>query len=191
MKRMLCWATAERSTKALGRALDSAAAARASTARESASALGVRRRVVKHEMVVESRLVRLGEILTMELYVGRGLDSRLGHRYLQLVGADRDSAQRHEGQVAADETFLDRAELRLVVFDVDIDVLQLADLLAVAIDQHLAVPLGDVPLRLTLVLGHVEASSGDCHARSLSTLVRCGLPSSRSITPAGYSQAAS
>ena len=32
--------------------------------------------------------------------------------------------------------------------------LQLADLPAVAIDKHLAVPVGDVPLGLPLVLGH-------------------------------------
>jgi hypothetical protein len=48
----------------------------------------------------------------------------------------------------------DGAELRLVSLDVDVDVLQLADLLPVAIDQHLAVPLGDVPFGVPLVLGH-------------------------------------
>src|SRR4029453_19404182 len=52
-------------------------------------------------------------------------------------------------QVAANQALLDGAEHRLVGLDVDVHVLELADLLPVAVDQRLAVPLGDV-----LVMGH-------------------------------------
>jgi hypothetical protein len=48
--------------------------------------------------------------------------------------------------VTADEPLLDGAELRLVVLHIDVNVLQLADLLTLAIDQQLAVPLGDTIL---------------------------------------------
>jgi hypothetical protein len=61
--------------------------------------------------------------------------------------------------VAADEALLDGGELRLVVFDIYVDILQFADPLAVAIDQHLAVLLGDVPLGVLLVLGHHQQAS--------------------------------
>src|SRR5690348_17435512 len=66
--------------------------------------------------------------------------------------------------MAADEALLDGGELRLVILNVDVDVLQLSDLLAVAIDQHLAVPLSDVPIGILLVLGH---------CRSLFVFPRC------------------
>jgi hypothetical protein len=48
--------------------------------------------------------------------------------------ASSDSGQRNEGQVAADQAFLDRAEHRLVGFDIDVDVLEFADLFSVAVD---------------------------------------------------------
>ncbi|MGZ4218240.1 MAG: hypothetical protein ACXVHB_29855 [Solirubrobacteraceae bacterium] len=48
----------------------------------------------------------------------------------------------------------DGRELRLVVLHVDVDVLQLADLFSVAIDQHFAVPLRDVPTGIFLLFGH-------------------------------------
>src|SRR5690349_18949070 len=133
----------------------------ASAAGESASALGVWRGVVELVMVVEGRLVRLGELLALLLDVGRGLDLLLGHRHLQPVGTHRDAAQGHEGQVAANEALLDRAELRLVVLDVDVDVLELADLLPLPVNQHLSVPLGHVPLGLRLLIGHRIALSSE------------------------------
>src|ERR1700722_18199658 len=105
-------------------------------------------------MVVEGRLVCLGELLTVLLDVRRRFDLLLGHRHLQFIGTDPDPAQRHEGQVTPDEPLLDGGELWLVVLNVDVDVLQLADLLTIAIDQHLAVPFGDVPLGTRLLLGH-------------------------------------
>ena len=86
--------------------------------------------------------------------LGADLTCSLDHRYLQLVRPYLDTAERDKGQVATDEPLLDGRELRRVVLDVDVDVLQLADPLAVAIDQHLAVPLGDVPFRVLLMLGH-------------------------------------
>ena len=54
----------------------------ASAAGESTSALGVRRGVVELEVVVERRLVGLGELLAVLLDVRRGLDLRFGNGYL-------------------------------------------------------------------------------------------------------------
>src|SRR6476646_3735236 len=59
--------------------------------------------------------------------------------------------------MAADEALLDGGELRLVILNVDVDVLQLSDPLAVAIDQHLAVPLGDVPIGILPVFVHCRS----------------------------------
>jgi hypothetical protein len=56
---------------------------------------------------------------------GADLDLLLGHRELQVIGTYRDPAQRHKRQVSADEALLDGGELRLVVLDVDVDVLKL------------------------------------------------------------------
>jgi hypothetical protein len=53
-----------------------------SAAGESPSALGVGRGVVELEVVVERRLVGLGELLAVLLDVRRGLDLLLGHRDL-------------------------------------------------------------------------------------------------------------
>src|SRR5579871_2494358 len=86
----------------------------ASAAGEPSAALGVDRRVVQIEMVIEGGLVRLGQLFPMQLDLGRGADLLLRHRDLQIVGTDLDSAKWHEGQVTADDAFLDRAELRLV-----------------------------------------------------------------------------
>jgi hypothetical protein len=47
--------------------------------------------------------------------------------------------------VPTDETFLDRRELRDVGLDVDVDILQLADLLALGIHKRLAMPVGHIP----------------------------------------------
>jgi len=57
--------------------------------------------------------------------------------------------------VPADKAFLHRRELRLVGLDINLDILQLADLLAIAVDEHLAVPLGHIPSSLSLRVGHV------------------------------------
>jgi hypothetical protein len=80
----------------------------------------------------------------------------LGDCDLQVVGTDLDSAQWYEGEVTADEAFLDGAELRLVGLDVNVDVNRLAGVLAAAIDEHLVVRVGDTPPGLVLVLGHVD-----------------------------------
>jgi hypothetical protein len=42
--------------------------------------------------------------------------------------------------MAADQALLDGAEYRLIGFDVDVDVLEPADLLPVTVDQMLALP---------------------------------------------------
>src|SRR4029077_8139589 len=90
----------------------------------------------------------------MLLDVGRGLDLILCHRDLQLVRADLDPAERHEGQVTTDESLLDRGELRHVGLYVHVYVLELADLLAVGVHQQLSVPVGDVELHLIPILIH-------------------------------------
>ncbi|HEX5975029.1 MAG TPA: hypothetical protein VFY57_07715 [Rubrobacteraceae bacterium] len=51
--------------------------------------------------------------------------------------------------MVGEHALLDRVENRLVGLDVDADVLELADLVAVSVDQILAMPLGEV-----LALGH-------------------------------------
>src|SRR5512133_2641636 len=56
--------------------------------------------------------------------------------------------------MAADQALLDGAEYRLIGFDVDVDVLEPADLLPVTVDQMLALPFADV-----LVLGPCVAFS--------------------------------
>jgi len=87
-------------------------------------------------MVIERRLVGLRELVTVLLDVRRGPDLFLRNRHLQLIGTNRDPAERHERQVATDEALFDRRELGLVSFDIDVHVLQLADLFAVAIDER-------------------------------------------------------
>jgi hypothetical protein len=79
-------------------------------------------------VVVEGRLVGLGELLAVLLDVRRILDLLPGHRHLQVIRTNLDPAQRNEGQVPADQALLDGAEPRLIGLDVDVDVLQLADL---------------------------------------------------------------
>ena len=55
--------------------------------------------------------------------------------------------------MSVDKAFLHRGELRLVRLNVNVDILQLADLLAMTVDEHLAVPLGHIPLGLFLTVG--------------------------------------
>ena len=81
---------------------------------ETTPARGVGRCVVQLEVVVERRLVRLRKLLAMHLNVGRRTDLLLGRRDLQVLRADMDTAQRHEGQVTADEALLNGCELRFV-----------------------------------------------------------------------------
>jgi hypothetical protein len=76
---------------------------------ESASALGLRWGVVELVVVIQSRLVCLGELLAVLLDGWCRLDPLLGYRDLQLVGADLDPAERYEGQVAVDEALLTAA----------------------------------------------------------------------------------
>src|SRR6478672_8350227 len=83
----------------------------ASAASESASALGLGRRVVELVVVIKRGLICLRELLAVLCDVRRGSDLLLAHPYLQVVGAQFDAAQRHEGQMAADEAFLDGGEL--------------------------------------------------------------------------------
>lgn len=79
------------------------------------------------------------------------------------------------------KALLHRCELRLVGLDIDIDVLQLADLLAIAIDEHLAVPLGHTPLRFTLSVGHVSLLVSVHQPRTMITAQEPG-PASRLAT---------
>jgi hypothetical protein len=71
----------------------------------------------------------------MLLDIGRRLNLFPGDRDPQLVGADLDPSKRHERQMAADKALLDGRELGLVSLDIDVDILELADLLAIEIDS--------------------------------------------------------
>ncbi len=90
----------------------------------------------------------------MNLNVGCRLDLLLRDSHLEVVGTDLDYTQRHKGQMPTDEALLDRAELRFIGLDIDVHILQLADLLTVDIDEHLALPFSCSPLGLTLFVSH-------------------------------------
>ena len=60
----------------------------------------------------------------------------------------------HEGQMPADEAFLNGPELGLVGLNVDIHLFELADLVAVAVDESFPVPLCGVPFGLIIGFGH-------------------------------------
>ena len=81
----------------------------------------------------------------MHLDIGCCPDRLLGHLHLKIIGTDLNAGKRYKGQVPTDEALFDRAELGLISFDIDVYVLQLADLFAVAIDERPSVPFGDVP----------------------------------------------
>ena len=127
-----------------------------SAAPEAAAARRRRGGVVEAVVAVQRLLVERRQVVAGE--VRRVLDLRLGHRGPHELGAQRDVAQRHEGQVAADQALLDRAELVGVGLRVDVDVLELADLLAVAVEQILAAPVGEV--RVHHARGHTRAAAG-------------------------------
>jgi hypothetical protein len=67
--------------------------------------------------------------------------------------ADDEAWSPSAGSTAVRNDAVDWHPLRLVGLDVNVDILQLADLLAVAIDEHLALPRGDDPFGI-LMLGH-------------------------------------
>ena len=79
-------------------------------------------------------------------------DPLLGHLDLKIIGTYLNAAQRYERQVTADEALFDGSELRLISFDIDVNILQLADLLAVTVDERPTVPFGDVPSGLARTL---------------------------------------
>jgi hypothetical protein len=91
-----------------------------SAAGESASALAVGWGVVELVVVVERPTRRPARAPRRAGRCSARLDLLLGRRYLQVIGTYRDPAERHKGQVAADEALLDGGELRLVVLDVDL-----------------------------------------------------------------------
>jgi hypothetical protein len=120
------------------------------------TALRVGWRVVLFEVVIQGGLVFLRQLLAMHLDVRRRPHLLFGHFDLQVIGTNVDSAQRHESEMAADKAFLHRGKLRLVCLDVNVDILQLADLFAVPIHQHLPVPFGGAPFRLFLIFVHLH-----------------------------------
>ena len=106
-------------------------------------------------MVEQGRLVCLSQFLAVHLDIGCRPDLGLGRGYLQVIGTDLEAAHGHESQVTIDEALFDRGELRLVGFCIDVDISKLANLLAVTVNKHLAVPRGDIPFCLVLIFGHV------------------------------------
>ena len=139
-----------------------------------------RRGVVQLEVVIERRLIRLGELVAMQLDVGRRATCSLLDTTCKSSGPI-GAPKRHEGQVPIEEAFFDSAELRLVVLYVDVDVLQLAKLLAVAIDEHLVPPIADVPSGRVTLFGHPSASSS-----STSAYRRASLASSATASVSGH-----
>jgi len=112
----------------------------------------------------------------------------LGRGDPEIIGTDLACGRWDERQMTADKAFLDRGELRLVCLDVDVDVdiLQLADVLAVAIHQHLAVPLGDIPFGLVFIFGHrslLLLSRGSKSDRPLSPMRGCSCLADRKTLP--------
>jgi hypothetical protein len=77
--------------------------------------------------------------------------------------------------VAADQAFLDGAEHRRVRFDVDVDIFELSDPLAVTIDECLAVPFADVLVVAMCVASLVGALRVVTGELSSAALVRKGL----------------
>ena len=59
---------------------------------KTASALRIDRRVVHLEVVIERGLVRLGELLTVQLDVGCSPDPLLGHLDLKIIGTNLNAA---------------------------------------------------------------------------------------------------
>jgi hypothetical protein len=97
--------------------------------------------------VVESRFVGRGERVSVLPHAGGVFYLSSGNGHLERVRADRCPRERDERQVASNEPFLDRPELRLVGLDVEVDAFKLADRLAFAVDEILAVPFCDALVR--------------------------------------------
>jgi hypothetical protein len=91
------------------------------------------------------RLISLRHLLSVHVQVRGRPNLRLQDRHPKIIGTDLHAEQWDEGDVPTEEALLDGAELRLVGLDVDIDVMELADAFAVAIDEHLAQPVGSGP----------------------------------------------
>jgi hypothetical protein len=121
---------------------------------EASSALRVDWSVVQLEVVAEGRLIRLRELIPMHVNVGRTLYLSLRHNDRELVWANLNATERHEGQMAPNDALFDCCELRDIGFDIDIHVLEFADLLPKAVDDCLAVPFGGTPLGPVLILRH-------------------------------------
>lgn len=97
----------------------------------------------------------------------------LGRHDLKELETDLNARQRHEGQVTTEDALLDGAEVRFVGLDIHVAVLRLPDPFPVAIDYHLAEPVGNSPLGLGLLvavwlrawrIGHCQEPLRNSHA---------------------------
>ena len=87
----------------------------------------------------------------MHLDIGSSPNLLFGRGGLEVIRTDLDATQRYEGQMPVKKAFLDGSELRLVGLNVDVDVLQLAKLLAIAVDDHLPAPFSHAPCGVILI----------------------------------------
>jgi hypothetical protein len=94
-------------------------------------------------VAVELCLLVLGE-LAVGLDAGRVLDLRLLVGHLDLVAAAIGLRQRDERQLGADHPGLDGHPLGLTGLPIEVDVLDLADLVAVSVDERAAAPALDL-----------------------------------------------
>jgi hypothetical protein len=93
-------------------------------------------------VLVQRALLGLGE-LAVGLDVRRILDVRLRVRDAHAALLRRRLRQRHERALAAEQPGLDERPLRLLGLLVDVDLIDGADLVAVGVQEILALPLGD------------------------------------------------
>ena len=154
-------------------------------------------------MVIEHRLVDLREQPAPPgAMFGAPLTSSLDS--LEVVGADRNSVQRHKTSDAGPKRpSFTVPNIGLVALHVNVNILELADLVAVSVNQVLAMPLGEVanvchpgraypfvgiPIRAFLIRV-APAKTGSCRdcclsrGRSGGPRVRAGWPRMQIIFP--------
>jgi len=97
-------------------------------------------RVVQAVIAIELALLALGE-LTVGVDLGGVLDGRLLERHPELAVGFSSVAYRHERALGAEHAGVDQRPLGLVGLSVEIDLLDLADLVAVGVAEGLPAEL--------------------------------------------------
>src|SRR4051812_6411810 len=107
-----------------------------------AAAAGLGAAIVDLVVLVERPLLRVRQ-LAVGIDARRVLDVRLGVRHAHAVAPRARLRQRHERALAAEQPGLHERPLRLLGARVDVDLVDGADLVAVGVQEILALPLGD------------------------------------------------